>query len=97
MPTEGIVPGSIDFRGHTLLQVARLINHCTLFVGLCSSIGKLAEYLGKPTIMCHFSPTIMEQVGVSYTDHPGNIDLLIPDEQDIEYACFELLERNNAG
>jgi len=94
----------IDYRGHSLTDVAYLIDNpnCKLFVGINSAITILASMLGKPTIMCHFSminktgDVFARESGVS-TMFPGNVDLITPGESELQTVINYMLRKNNGN
>lgn len=53
LPREFMLPGTMDFRGKPLNEVAELISKARLFVGIHSSMTCLTFYINKPAVVIH--------------------------------------------
>jgi hypothetical protein len=51
-PGEYLIPGSLDFRGRPLLEVAQVLASARLFVGIHSAMSCLALYLNRTALVC---------------------------------------------
>jgi hypothetical protein len=80
-PGEFLIPGSLDFRGRPLLEVARVLASARLFVGIHSSMASLSLYLGRPAIVC--APA-SDPAYARFGDlNPQVTDLILPSEAEL--------------
>ena len=78
---EDIMPGSIDRRGVPWSEIANIIRHATIFVGIASSLTKLASMVGQPTLMVHFPSSVPTWCGAGIGSRGE--DLITPTTEQI--------------
>lgn len=86
---EDSLPNTVDCKGLSLLESAKLIAGSKLFVGICSSMAVLAGALGKLSLQLHFDEKFLVPNGLTQHYHHG-YDLIKPDKAQLQEAIDKL-------
>lgn len=80
-----------DYKGLSLLESARQLAGCRMFVGVCSSMAILSAALGVPTLQLHFDDQHVAPNGLSQ-HYSKCYDLIQPDKDQLQTAIDQMWE-----